>query len=89
MDLSLRNHSSKERRVAGSFARDSRLSAELFFELQIADLNHRRSSMRAAVGEIAGQQVFNQFEQFRFPQGIVRLHCMAAHGFGNHVLAKS
>ncbi|MEK0446272.1 MAG: hypothetical protein RLZZ399_1593 [Verrucomicrobiota bacterium] len=63
-------------------------SAELFFQLQIAHLDHGGTPMGATIRQIAGQQVFEEAGQFGFAQRVVCFDGVPAHGFGNHVLSQ-
>ncbi len=64
-------------------------SAELFLKFLIADLNHRRPAVGAAVGKFASEKVFNKFCEFRLPEGVIGFDGMAADGLCDHVLTES
>ena len=73
----------------GVMSECSRSSPELPFQFRVIDLNQGRSPVRAAVGHVADEEVFEEFLQFLFVEGVVCLHCMAANGRGDHVFAES
>src|SRR5437870_523442 len=61
---------------------------KLFLQFRIADLNHRRPTMRTGVRQIAPVQLCQQRPQLLALKRIVRLHRVPAHGRRDLVLAE-
>ena len=67
----------------------SDLAPEFFLQFRVADLDHRRAAVRAAVGQFAPEEILHEAQAFRFAEDVVRLHRVAADGLGDHVLAET
>jgi len=63
--------------------------AELPLELGVVDLDQSRSSVRAAVGHVADEEVFEEFLQLFLMQRVVCFDGVAADGGGDHVFAEA
>src|ERR1019366_6266111 len=72
-----------------SVLNDSHFSSKLFFQLRERNLDHRRPAVRTAVGQIASEQVLDQFFDLEKTQWIVRFDGMTANGFGDHLFTEA
>src|SRR5258708_30431580 len=64
-------------------------AAERLFQLALAHLDHGGAAVRAAVREVAGEEVLDEADEFGFAEEIVGLDGVAADGLGDHVFAEA
>ena len=63
--------------------------AEFLLQFGERNLNHGRPPVRAAVGQIALEQILDKFFDFEIPQRIIGLHSVATNRLGDHLFAQS
>src|SRR5580700_5270983 len=63
--------------------------SKFLLQLRITDLDHCRSSMWAAVGQLASQQIFNQLPNFSGMKIVIRFHRIPANGLRNYIFPEA
>ena len=62
---------------------------EFLVELGEGELDHRRAAVGTAIGQIAREQVPDQFFDLEKTQWIVRFDGVTANGFGDHLFTEA
>src|SRR6516162_2385621 len=71
------------------FLLTSDFATEFLFQLSKRNLDHGRPSMRAAVRQIAVEQIADQLFHFRIAQRIVGFDSVPAHTLGDHLFSQT